>query len=174
MSRIALPLSIAICLMACACSDDSNSSNSGAAPVTLLQVIAVTDPDGFAAYAGQRCDVALLDGSGSDLTGAEANEIYGSMILPVLLRHQSQPRAFLNSFVLNPGSPEALQHKAAVENTLVYVSESEFAAAEAFFVDNMHLYRYSEVLDAPLQVPDVDGIAEVLTDDLRNTYQRIP
>jgi uncharacterized protein (DUF1330 family) len=119
------------------------------------------------------------DGSGGDLTGAEANEIYGRAILPTLLRHQSLPAlamdislvltanerawesaaivryasrdAFLNSFALNPGSPEALKHKAAaVENTLVYVSESEFGKPDALFIDKMHLFRYCEVLLASL------------------------
>ncbi len=33
---------------------------------------------------------------------------------------------------------------------------------------------YSEVLEAPFRVPSVDGIADVITDDLSNTYQWIP
>ncbi len=92
------------------------------------------------------------DGRDTDLSGEEANEIYGNTILPTLLAHNSQPYiampvaiiltddeveweqaaimryasrdAFLNVFALNPQADEATVYKkAGVENTLVYASE---------------------------------------------------
>lgn len=97
------------------------------------------------------------DGRARDLSGEEANAIYGEAIAPTLLAYNSFPEilipvavvltndnidweqaaivryasrdAFLNIFPLNPRADEALEHKkAGVENTLVYVSEPSDSA----------------------------------------------
>jgi uncharacterized protein (DUF1330 family) len=94
------------------------------------------------------------DGRETDLSGAEANEIYGQAIFPTLFSYNSLPGllmpvqvvltaepanweqaaivryasrdAFLNAFPLNPHASDALIHKeAGVENTLVYATEVE-------------------------------------------------
>ena len=94
------------------------------------------------------------DGRESDLTGAEANELYAQALAPAILGHNSFPElmmpvsvilteepfvweqaaivryasrdAFLNIFTLNPDVSDAVVHKdAAVENTQVYITDME-------------------------------------------------
>lgn len=115
------------------------------------------------------------DGRDTDLSGAEANQIYGNTILPTLLRYNSLPEilmpvavvltdeeiaweqaaivryasrdAFLNAFALNPTADEALVYKAAgVENTLVYASEVPGTVLPAPQTGPLFNYRYCEVL----------------------------
>lgn len=115
------------------------------------------------------------DGRDSDLSGKEANEIYGNAILPTLLRYNSLPDllmsvaltltvdeveweqaafvryasrdAFLNAFPLNPQADEALVFKqAGVENTLVYASEVPGTVLAAPATGPLFNFRYCEVL----------------------------
>ena len=115
------------------------------------------------------------DGRESDLTGAEANEIYGRAIFPTLSAYNSLPEllmpvavvlttepadweqaaivryasrdAFLNIFPLNPHASDALEHKeAGVENTLVYASESISESVPEPKDGVLYNFRYCEVL----------------------------
>jgi uncharacterized protein (DUF1330 family) len=115
------------------------------------------------------------DGRDTDLSGEEANEIYGKAILPTLLRYNSLPDilmpvavtltdegveweqaaivryasrdAFLNAFLLNPQADEALVYKeAGVENTLVYASEVPGTVLPAPETGPLFNFRYCEVL----------------------------
>ncbi len=115
------------------------------------------------------------DGRDTDLSGEEANEIYGKAILPTLLRYNSLPDilmpvavtltdegveweqavivryasrdAFLNAFPLNPQADEALVYKqAGVENTLVYASEVPGTVLPAPKNGPLFDLRYCEVL----------------------------
>jgi hypothetical protein len=115
------------------------------------------------------------DGRDTDLTGQEANEIYGQAIFPTLLAHNSLPElimpvavvltrddieweqaaivryasrdAFLNSFPLNPHASAAVEHKeAGVENTLVYVSEVASENLPTPMDGFLYGFRYCEVL----------------------------
>jgi uncharacterized protein (DUF1330 family) len=115
------------------------------------------------------------DGRDTDLSGKEANEIYGNAILPTLLRYNSLPDilmpvavtltdegveweqaaivryasrdAFLNAFPLNPQADEALVYKeAGVENTLVYASEVPGTVLPAPETGPLFDFRYCEVL----------------------------
>lgn len=134
---------------------DSSSSGSFAVNSEALIDMVVSDsPDPF--WMVNLIDfyeeARYADGRDTDLTGAEANEIYGQAIVPYLLAFQSFPSflmpvdlvltndeveweeaaivryasrdAFLNIFALNPAIGDALIHKdAGVENALVYMSE---------------------------------------------------
>ena len=115
------------------------------------------------------------DGRDTDLSGEEANEIYGNAILRTLLRYNSLPDilmpvavtltdegveweqaaivryasrdAFLNAFPLNPQADEALVYKeAGVENTLVYASEVPGTVLPAPESGPLFDFRYCEVL----------------------------
>ncbi len=115
------------------------------------------------------------DGRDTDLSGKEANEIYGDAIVPTLLRYNSLPDivmpvaiiltdeeveweqaaivryasrdAFLNAFALNPQADEALVYKeAGVENTLVYASEVPGTVLPAPESGPLFDFRYCEVL----------------------------
>jgi uncharacterized protein (DUF1330 family) len=128
-------------------------------------------------------DVAQFpDGRDTELSGKEANDIYGGFILPVLNYYNSLPEfnmpvsvvltleefqweqvsipryasrdAFLNAFVLNPSVDEGLEYKwAGVENTLVYPSEVPGTVLPAPETGFLFNYRYCEVLLA-LPIPD--------------------
>ncbi|MDG2412356.1 MAG: DUF1330 domain-containing protein [Halioglobus sp.] len=115
------------------------------------------------------------DGRDTDLSGKEANAIYGNAILPTLLQFNSLPElvmtvaivltdeevkweqaaivryasrdAFLNAFPLNPQADEALIFKeAGVENTLVYASEVPGTVLPAPQSGPLFNFRYCEVL----------------------------
>ena len=115
------------------------------------------------------------DGRDTDLSGAEADAIYGNSILPILLQFNSLPElvmtvavvltdeevkweeaaivryasrdAFLNAFLLNPQADEALIFKeAGVENTLVYASEVPGTVLPAPQSGPLFKFRYCEVL----------------------------
>ncbi|WP_279250019.1 DUF1330 domain-containing protein [Candidatus Marimicrobium litorale] len=115
------------------------------------------------------------DGRDTDLSGAEADAIYGNAILPTLLQFNSLPElvmpvaivltdeeikweeaaivryasrdAFLNAFPLNPQADEALIFKeAGVENTLVYASEVPGTVLPAPQSGPLFNFRYCEVL----------------------------
>ena len=115
------------------------------------------------------------DGRDTDLSGEEANQIYGNTILPTLLRYNSLPDllmpvaviltneefaweqaaivryasrdAFLNAFALNPRAGEAVVYKeAGVENTLVYASEVPGTVIAAPQNGPLFNFRYCEVL----------------------------
>lgn len=115
------------------------------------------------------------DGRDTDLSGAEADAIYGNSILPILLQFNSLPElvmtvavvltdeevkweeaaivryasrdAFLNAFSLNPQADEALIFKeAGVENTLVYASEVPGTVLPAPQSGPLFNFRYCEVL----------------------------
>ncbi len=115
------------------------------------------------------------DGRETDLTGREADEIYGALILPQLAAYSSLPSltmdvdivlsnepsdwdraaivryasrdAFLNIFALNPESPDALAHKnAGIENTNVYATEVPSEIIAAPVSGPLYNFRYCEVL----------------------------
>lgn len=115
------------------------------------------------------------DGRDSDLTGREANDIYGQAILPMLFAHNSGPEilipvsvvltkeeraweqavivryasrdAFLNVFNLNPDANAALEHKdAGVEETLVYVTERRHRTPPEPTSGILYEFRYCEIV----------------------------
>jgi hypothetical protein len=115
------------------------------------------------------------DGRDSDLTGMEANDIYGQAIFPTLMAYNSLPEllmpisatltvepadweqaaivryssrdGFLNAFPLNPNSGDALIHKeAGVENTLVYASSVLDESLPTPTSGLLYNFRYCEVL----------------------------
>ncbi|MEH6569700.1 MAG: hypothetical protein V7709_11520 [Halioglobus sp.] len=115
------------------------------------------------------------DGRASDLTGAEANAIYGQAILPMLIAYNSFPTlvmdvdivltqddveweqaamvryasrdAFLRIFALNPDADDTVIHKeAGVENTLVNVSEMAESMKPEPQAGFLYNFRYCEVL----------------------------
>jgi hypothetical protein len=127
---------------------------------------------------------SYADGRVTDLTGEEANDIYGRAILPQLIARNSGPEilfpvtavltkeervweqavvvryasrdAFLNIFPLNPNAGDALVHKdAGVESTLVYASERRHRTAPEPADGVMFNLRYCEVL---LPRPSASGL----------------
>ncbi|MEM9255185.1 MAG: DUF1330 domain-containing protein [Pseudomonadota bacterium] len=115
------------------------------------------------------------DGRDTDLTGEEANTIYGNAIVPDLLRFNSSPQltmpvlvtltdggieweqaaivryasrdAFLNAFVFNPGAGDKLIFKdAGVENTQVFATQVPGTAIPAPESGLLFNFRYCEVL----------------------------
>lgn len=124
------------------------------------------------------------DGRETELTGRDANALYGNAIVPTLLRYNSVPDlvmpvnviltrevaqweqvaivryasrdAFLRAFALNPLAGEALVYKrAGVENTLVYASEVPGTVLPAPQNGPLYEYRYCEVL---LFYPELEGL----------------
>ena len=117
----------------------------------------------------------FADGRETDLTGREADQIYGDFILPLLTRFNSFPAiampiaatltadeveweqaaivryasrdAFINAFVTNPQTQEFLEYKeAGVENTLVFATEVPGTVIAAPETGPLYNFRYCEVL----------------------------
>lgn len=131
-------------------------------------------------------EAQYFDGRETDLTGEEANAIYGNSITPILLAHNSFPTlimpvslvltaepieweqvaivryasrdAFLNAFPLNPMSQQALIHKdAGLENTLVYVTEQQHFEPPEPQSGVMFNLRYCEILMARLRNGSIEA-----------------
>lgn len=155
-------------------------------PTAILDMLLSDDPSPFymvnlIEYYEQ---ANYADGRDSDLTGREANAVYGQSILPLLLAYNSFPElsisiaanlthepaqwetavivryasrdAFLNIFPLNPRSGENLIHKeAGVANTLVYPSSVASETLPTAENGPFYNYRYCEVLLATFQGEEV-------------------
>jgi uncharacterized protein (DUF1330 family) len=122
-----------------------------------------------------RDQAEYADGRETDLSGLEANALYGQMIGPQLIALSSGPEillpvsviltketsaweqavvvryasrdAFLNIFALNPDVADATQHKdAAVEETLVYVSERRYDTSPEPVSGPIYNVRYCEII----------------------------
>ena len=125
------------------------------------------------------------DGRSSELSGEQANDLYGQAIAPRLLAHNSGPEllfpvsvvltaeahrweqavvvryasrdAFLNIFALNPAAGDALLHKeAGVENTLVYATEPRWASPPEPANGPLFNLRYCEILLPRFDPGDVE------------------
>lgn len=155
--------------------NDSESIASNIEPVVNMVVSDAPSPFWMVNLIDFYEEANFADGRETDLSGEEANDIYGNAILPNLSRFNSLPDfvmpvavtltdegieweqvaipryasrdAFLNAFALNPSAPEALVYKeAGVENTLVYASEVPDTVLPAPENGSLFNFRYCEVL----------------------------
>jgi hypothetical protein len=154
-----------------------NESGFNVGTSVIVDMIVSDDPSPF--YMVNLIDfyeqANYADGRDSDLTGMEANSIYGQAIFPTLLAYNSLPEllmpvsatltveavdweqaaivryssrdAFLNAFPLNPNANDALIHKeAGVEKTLVYASSVPDESLPTPISGFLYNYRYCGVL----------------------------
>ena len=158
----------------------ANSSEPGSLegnPQPIIDMVVSDSPEPF--YMVNLIDfyerANYADGRESDLSGEEANAIYGMQIGPELFERNSGPEilvpvsvvlteeerqweqavivryasrdAFLNAFMLNPDSGAALEHKeAGVEETLVYATERRHRTPPEPASGFLFNFRYCEIV----------------------------
>jgi len=159
----------------------SKASRLESDPQVIIDMIVSDNPDPFwmVNLIDFYDEANYPDGLESDLSGKEANEIYGSAIIPRLLAYSSYPSlvmdidivltrddidweqaamvryasrdAFLRIFALSNETEDVLIHKeAGVENTLVNVSEMAESMIPEPQAGFLYNLRYCEVLLASL------------------------
>ncbi|MFK8048730.1 MAG: hypothetical protein AB8B81_09870 [Halioglobus sp.] len=159
----------------------SKASRLESDPQVIIDMIVSDNPDPFwmVNLIDFYDEANYPDGRESDLSGKEANEIYGSAIIPRLLAYSSYPSlvmdidivltrddigweqaamvryasrdAFLRIFALSNETEDVLIHKeAGVENTLVNVSEMAESMIPEPQAGFLYNLRYCEVLLASL------------------------
>jgi len=150
-------------------------------PETLIDLVVSDSPEPF--YMVNLIDYYDMAHYGDErdleLTGREADNIYGQTILPILIEFNSGPAflmdvdvvltvdsidwervaiaryasrdAFLNAFTLNPDADGVLVHKSAgVENTLVWVTEERHANPPEPVSGYLYNLRYCEIILATI------------------------